>query len=69
MNSEELAAAAQGLLGKCLQLEAECHRSEEVSAEENLRVARSFLVAAARRLEGPMPWECPPKAGVHVGGM
>jgi len=60
MNREELATEVQGLIGKCLQIEAECHRLEEVSAAENLRSGRAFLVAAARRLEGPMPWERPP---------
>ena len=57
---EGLATEVQGLIGKCLQLEAECHRSEEVSAAETLQSGRAFLVVAARRLEGPMPWERPP---------
>jgi len=60
MNREELAAKAQELIGRSLQLEAECHRLEEVSAAENLEAARSFLAAAAHRLEGPMPWEHSP---------
>ena len=60
MNREDVARDIQGLIGECLRLEAECHNLEEVSAAENLEAGRAFLVAAARRLEGPMPWESPP---------
>ena len=59
MNREELESAVQELVGRCLALESECHQMEEVSAAENLATARSFIVAAANRLMGPMPWERP----------
>ncbi|MEE9201607.1 MAG: hypothetical protein V3U31_00240 [Dehalococcoidia bacterium] len=54
MNREELAEKLHDLTGELMSLETNARELGEGGVAEHLEVARSFLVAAAGRMEPPL---------------